>query len=130
MSSRCWLCVKLFNSFQSSEGLFLNVSVLFSAMLLDEKYKGLKIFTVSVMSVFKETILCDFFSICRKRILWFGEKWLKTVCSMLRFFRGKKNFKRTVSWVTHLYGFKKMKKMEVIQLFSLLLYCCYYIHFC
>lgn len=60
-SSRCWVCAKLVDGFQSTEGLFLSVSILFSAKLLDEKYKGLKIFMVSVLSVLKETILCDFF---------------------------------------------------------------------
>lgn len=51
------VCAKLFNGFQSTEWLFLNFSIAFLVKLLDEKYKGLKIFTVSVMSVLKETIL-------------------------------------------------------------------------
>lgn len=34
--------IKLFNDSQTTEWLFLNVSVLLSARLLDEKYKGSK----------------------------------------------------------------------------------------
>lgn len=100
-SSRWWVCAKLLNGFQSTKGLFLNVSILFSAKLLDEKYKGLKIFTVSVMSVWKKTILCDFFfSICRKRVLWLREKGPKAVCSVLRFL-GHIIIQRAVNWVTN-----------------------------
>lgn len=96
-SSRCWVCAKLVDGFQSTEGLFLRVSILFSAKLLDEKYKGLKIFTVSVMSVLKEAILCDFFSISRKSILWLKDKWSQAVCPAHRF-SGKITIRRAVSW--------------------------------
>lgn len=40
---------------------YFKMFLYYVSQVLDEKYKGLKIFTVSVMSVLKETILCDFF---------------------------------------------------------------------